>query len=213
MANMNQAPFIRYNGEKNKDTRGWGKAIRTHELESKIMCGLGDRDMVALKIMLFLTGNADGFQVAEKTIMDRCNISESAYKKARKKLVDELGWITHVPGKAIIVNYGVIYNGKGSSDDTPILENDRAMGYSDNTSKGCSEKSPLGYSDNTHNNISDNINKQDNEVNKPEVEEGSKDNPIVVSKEWLIERHNAVYTCGNGLFYYNNKFYRMEEPQ
>ena len=212
MANMNQAPFIRYNGEKNKDTRGWGKAIRTHELESKIMCGLGDRDMVALKIMLFLTGNADGFQVAEKTIMDRCNISETAYKKARKKLADELGWITHVPGKAIIVNYGVIYNGKGVTDDTPILEDDRAMGYSDNTSKGYSEKSPLGYSYNTHNNIRNNINKQNNEVSEPEVEEGSKDNPIVVSKEWLIERHNAVYTCGNGVFHYNNKFYRMEEP-
>ena len=45
MANYNQAPAIKYNGAKYRDSKNWGKAIRTHELEAAIMCGLGERDM------------------------------------------------------------------------------------------------------------------------------------------------------------------------
>lgn len=50
--------------------------------------------------MFFLTGNADNgsFAVAEKTIMDRCGISETTYKKARKSLVEK-GWLIHNVGK------------------------------------------------------------------------------------------------------------------
>lgn len=163
MANLQQAPVLQAEGVKNRDGNGWGKAIRTHELEMAIMCGLGERDMAQLKIMLFLTGNAEGFQVAEKTIMERCNISESGYKTARKKLVEK-GWITCVSGKSITVNYDVIYNQmKGVSENTPSLnETQKSKGYSQNTSSGISQNTPLGISQNTHNNITNNITKYDN---------------------------------------------------
>lgn len=206
MANMNQAPFIRYNGEKLRDKRKWGKAIRTHELEMAIMCGLGDRDMAALKVMLFLTGNADGFQVPEKTIMERCNISESAYKNARKKLVEK-GWITHVPSKAIIVNYGVIYGGKGTSDDTSENEIEKEQGISENTPMRISENTSSGYSDNTHNNISEYNNEYDNLIDEP-VADGTAQKPIEVSREWLIERRNQLVECANGIFKYGDKYYK-----
>ena len=45
-----QAPEIKYNGDKMREVKGWGKAIRTHELESAIMNGLGPKDMAMLKI-------------------------------------------------------------------------------------------------------------------------------------------------------------------
>ena len=62
------------------------------------------------KIMMFLTGNAtEKFRVSERTIMDRCNISESGYKHARKKLA-EMGWITHEPSQYIQVNFDKIYS-------------------------------------------------------------------------------------------------------
>lgn len=140
MANLLQAPVIKYNGDKMKDNKHWGKAIRTHELETAIMNGLGERDMAMLKIMLFLTGNAEGFAVAEKTICDRCNISESGYKTARKKLI-AMGWISSEKG-ALIVNFDNILKTKG---------------YTENTSLGISENTSLGYTENTHNKISDNI--------------------------------------------------------
>ena len=157
MANNQQAPTLLAKGEKMNTKTKWGKAIRTHELETAIMCGLGERDMAMLKIMLFLTGNAaDGsFKVAEKTICERCNISESGYKTARKKLV-AMGWITLKASESITVNYDVILNQyrKGITENTPT-ENQKSMGYT--------EKSPQGYTEKSHNNISNNINKYDNQ--------------------------------------------------
>lgn len=84
---MNQAPVLLAEGEKNRGTLG--KAIRSHELEMAIFNCLGSRDVAAVKFMLFLTGNAaDGsFRITEKTVCRRCNISETGYKSARKKLV------------------------------------------------------------------------------------------------------------------------------
>ena len=64
-----QAPIISEQG----DTTGKipGKTIRTHELETILMQELGPKDMA----MLFFTGHAKGFAVAEETITSRCNLS------------------------------------------------------------------------------------------------------------------------------------------
>ena len=172
MANNQQAPTLLAKGEKMNTKTKWGKAIRTHELETAIMCGLGERDMAMLKIMLFLTGNAaDGsFKVAEKTICERCKISESGYKTARKKLV-AMGWITLKASESITVNYDVILNQyrKGITENTPT-ENLKSMGYTEKSPQGYTEKSPQGYTEKSpqgyteksHNNISNNIHNYDN---------------------------------------------------
>ena len=55
-----------------------GKAMRMHELEAAFACCLGQKDFAMYKVMMFLSGNAaEKFRVSEKTIMERCNISES----------------------------------------------------------------------------------------------------------------------------------------
>lgn len=46
---------------------------------------------------------------------------------------------------------------------------------------------------------------------EPKVEEGTIKNPKVVKKEWLIERHNHLTTLANGLFMYNNQYFKMKE--
>ena len=91
MANYNQAPVLLARGEKNRYQKF---AYRPHELEYAICCCLGNRDMVTLKTMLFFTGESNNgdFRVAQKTIMDRMNISEKRYYEARKKL-EEMHWI------------------------------------------------------------------------------------------------------------------------
>lgn len=67
--------------------------------------------------------------MAEKTIMERCNISESGYKNARKKLIEK-GWISLVAGEEIAVNFDAIYNyGKGVTENTP----QKNEGYSEKT--------------------------------------------------------------------------------
>ena len=109
MANYNQAPVLLAKGEKNRNSQF---AYRPHELEYAICCCLGNRDMVTLKTMLFFTGESNNgdFRVAQKTIMDRMNISEKRYYEARKKL-EEMHWI-HYDDKAnaIYVNYDKIYS-------------------------------------------------------------------------------------------------------
>lgn len=163
MANYNQAPVLLAQGQKQRDSKKWGKAIRTHELEMCIMNGLGDRDFAAMKVMLFLTGNAaDGsFGVAEQSVLERCNISETAYKNARKKLIS-MGWITHVAGKSITVNYDKIYAVMGDTDNTPSKEDKKIKGDTDNTPLRDTDNTPQGYSNNTHNNITNSITKYDN---------------------------------------------------
>ena len=103
-----QAPRLFGKGAKTRDLT-CGKAIRSHELESKIFCGLSGQCGAQLKLILFLTGNSnDGsFAVAEKTVCERCGFDVSTYKRARKELVKK-GWIEHEQGR-ITVLYDAIY--------------------------------------------------------------------------------------------------------
>ena len=111
MGNARQAPKIKYNGEKNRDISGSGKAIRTHDLERAIMNGLGDRDFTALKIMLYVTGNAEDWCVREQDILERCNMSKKAYLTSRQKLID-MDWLAlkNINNEVVLlVNYNEIY--------------------------------------------------------------------------------------------------------
>lgn len=49
-----------------------------------------------------------------------------------------------------------------------------------------------------------------NTPESPEAkEDGTANHPFKVNKEWLIERYNELYECGNGMFRYRNEFYKM----
>lgn len=146
------APAIKSVGDKHRDDYGWGKSIRTQQLETAIMNGLGGRDMAALKIMFFLTGNADGFRVAEQTICSRCNITQPNYINARKKLV-EMGWITHQQG-CITVNYDNILNTYCNDMSYEEIEEET---YRNDDNPYCNDMSNT-YCNDMHNNINNNIN-------------------------------------------------------
>lgn len=111
--NYRRAPRLYSKGQKDRNLKN-GRAIRSHDLESKIFCGLNGQCGAQIKLILFLTGNADNgsFAVAEKTVCDRCGFDKSTYQRARKALVEK-GWIEHKDGK-ITVLYDAIY---GSSSE------------------------------------------------------------------------------------------------
>lgn len=169
MAFYNQAPILKSKGEKNRDKK-WHMAIRTNHLESIIMNGLTGKEGAQLKLMWFLTGNADNgsFAVAEATVLSRCGMSESTYKNARKSLVEK-GWIIHKPSAngqqgEIIVDYDAIYKSAENIENTPTNDNENTPLNFDYTSKG--------IIDNTHNNISKNINSNNiksNIISNPKV--------------------------------------------
>jgi len=133
MPNYDQAPKIKYNGVKDRRSEDLpGYSNRSALLEEKIMQGIDGKHAVALRVMLFLTGNAEGFGVALKTITERTNISQSAYYKARDWL-EEKGWITCTDTE-IIVNYDVIYGVKTTSEKTTSEEQSCVMTTSEKIS-------------------------------------------------------------------------------
>lgn len=188
MANLQQAPALLAKGERFRGENG--KAIRSHDLETAIWNGLGERDMAMAKIMFFLTGQAqDGkFKVPEKTIMDRCNLSERGYKGARKKLVEK-GWIEHQEGK-IVVLYDNIYAAKGCTENTSIIKGDNTehpievKGCTESTSLGCTECTSEGVTENTHNNIRKYNNNNITHTNPQQVERPEQEEEEVKQDVW-----------------------------
>lgn len=212
MPNYNQAPSIKYIGNKLSDEKKWGYAKRSHEVESAIMCGLGERDMAMLKIMLFLTGNAEGFQVAEATICERCNISSTGYKKARKKLT-QMGWLhLNAEDNTIEVDYNVILGKKqGVTEDTSISSQEKELGstindegvnseyvYSEGVNsvlkQGLTQNTPQGVTQFTHNNI-----KEQNKVNT-----------IKVTSDWCVANGEAHPGRGKIFMGKDGKWYEID---
>ena len=92
--NKQQAPKVKYAGvDKMYDSKGWGFAQRSHEVEMAIMNGLSAQQGGLLKIMLVLTGCGDNFRISESMIKERTGLSASGYRNARAKL-EEMGWIS-----------------------------------------------------------------------------------------------------------------------
>lgn len=176
MGLTNQAPILMSKGEKNRDKK-WGFAIRTHELETILFNGLTGKQGAQLKLMLFLTGNADNgsFAIAEATVISRCGMSETTYKSARKSLVEK-GWIIHKPSVngqqgEIIVDYDAIYkSAEGNIENTPSSDIENTPSNFDCT--------PTGNIEYTHNNTVEKINnniKKQNIINNPRGSENFTD--------------------------------------
>lgn len=72
----------------------------------KIFKKLGNSS-AQLRIMIVLIGTKPGFAISEQWILDRTNLSQPSYIKARQALID-IGWITLEKGKSIKVNFSVI---------------------------------------------------------------------------------------------------------
>ena len=110
--NVDQAPKIRSTGEKFPNDCTWGKAIRTHELETIFANCIDTKAFVQYKVMMFLTAQAEEkFDVSLVNVMTRCNISKDAYYKARAALIEK-GWLSlknEGDKSYIIIHYDKIY--------------------------------------------------------------------------------------------------------
>ena len=85
--------------------------MRPHDLETILFNLIDSRNVVQLKVMLFLTGNAEGYSLVQEATLKRLGISKDPYYRARKALIDR-GWLSmEEDGDKvyIIVNYNKIY--------------------------------------------------------------------------------------------------------
>lgn len=110
MGTLKTAPTIVYNGKKQQKcddaNLDWG-TIRTNRLERILFNTIPTRNAAELKVMLVLTGQAEGFKAPQSWVEAQCGITHSAYMNARKALV-ERGWLTH-EDNCITVNFDEIY--------------------------------------------------------------------------------------------------------
>ncbi len=150
------------------------------------------------KIMYFLTGNAEGFRVSERTILERCNISESGYKRARKKLAEKQ-WIFHEAGEYIQVNFNKIFSDyrvlqeRGTQARSPQEPAQKTVGVDNeknvsNPSEvhsvqtaSSSEETRSGCLEYPHNNISNNIKNKKNSITENSIMVRCEDTRSVVA--------------------------------
>ena len=108
MPNLNQAPTLSFNGEKNQTDNNNFYQI-PQGLADIVFNELGNAS-AQLRIMLVLIGTKPGFSVSEQWILERTGLQHASYIKARREL-EKRGWLTLNAAKAIIVNFDAIYRG------------------------------------------------------------------------------------------------------
>ena len=209
MPNYEQAPMLLSIGDKILNPE-CAKAIRPHELETAIMNCLSARDFAAVKIIFYLTGQSSigNFKVAEKTILDHCNISHNAYITARKKLA-EMGWLHYMPGETIIIDYPKIYADQEA----------KKQRTTEITPQRTTEITPQRTTEITHNNKRNNKIKYEKRAAGESFKfsgNGTLDSPYEGTKEQIkyILEHNPTganyISLKNGLIKIGNYIYKFK---
>lgn len=218
MANYQQAPTLKFNGVKSLGNNFYGIP---QDLADIIFRELGNSS-AQLRIMIVLIGTKEGFNISDKWICERTGLQHPSYITARKALVKR-GWLTHEAAKGITVNIDAIYGRNCGNTTLPEEEkncSNTTLPERSNTvlpqrgnmvlPEGSNMVLPITDKE-TDNKIDKLTDAQEQAPSQEEPEaEGTAQKPIIVSREWLIKRHNHIQTCANGLFYYNDKFYKME---
>lgn len=118
MPNYNQAPELKFNGEKSHDNQFY-----------KIPQGLADivfnelgNSSAQLRVMMVLIGTKEGFKISEQWILDRTGLQHASYINARKALVNR-GWLSLEAANSITVNFNNIYKKECSNTTLPQRSN------------------------------------------------------------------------------------------
>lgn len=110
------APRIEWDGDKFDNHKpgetGYGFTQIPNPLLAYVMRQIPGKCGNRLKLMVFLMGCGEGFEIHEKTVLQRTGMSQSAYSEARKWL-DAQGFISYKPGSKnpkIKVNYALLWS-------------------------------------------------------------------------------------------------------
>lgn len=201
MANFKQAPELKFTGQK---PEGQYYAI-PQSLADIIFNKLGNSS-AQLRIMMVLIGTKQGFKISEKWILDRTGLLHASYITARKALVKR-GWLSHDEAEGITVNFDAILDEKNRGNTVLPQPGNTVLPQCSNTVLPITDKNKIKT---TNNASSPNKLGEVSDRETPEAEEiGTINNPIEIDKGWLAERSNYLIKLNNGLFKYENKFYKI----
>lgn len=190
--------------------------------------GLAPLDiLIVSQIIEFQTNTNDCF-ISNETLANQFGVSESTVKRSIDKLEKEMRIIERntkniQKGKERHIRVKLERIEELAKSKMNLAENDvKSTKSKMNLPEG--SKCPLRKGQNEP--IKDknkNIIIKDNleEIEEPNTdtsitykypeEVGKIENPIVVEKEWLMERYNELTTLANGIFRYKNLFYKIKE--
>lgn len=105
---MKQAPILKFNGNKERGETNFYKLPQ--ECADIVFNVLGNAS-AQLRVMIVLIGTKPGFRVSQEWLLKRTGLSERTYISARKELIKR-GWIKHIDGEEITVDFDKIYSDK-----------------------------------------------------------------------------------------------------
>ena len=176
--------------------------------------------LVLAQIMEFNTNTGDCF-ITDKQLAQQFNVSEKTISRSMKVLEDKNyikretrnvkgGKVRHINLNEYEINKAISTMDKLSFDNQ---QQSKCPLTTDNLSidKGQNDLIKDNIKDKEKDNIRAFSDKSENTQESEPGAKGTISNPIVVEKEWLIERYNELTSLANGLFKYNNLFYKMKE--
>lgn len=158
-----------------------------------------------LKLWLYLIKNKDNYQLElSQKALEEWGLKKDSYYKAVKSLIN-LGYLT--PAK----DGSNIYTFTEYQSDSQFAKKFSDFAKDDQQIAKETSQNPQRNTINTINTI---IKSGDNQqVDYSAVQEkeskGTIENPIVVSKEWLISRYNRLTQCKGDIYKYEDKYYKL----
>ena len=126
------APKIKIDGDKFDKHKpgepGYEFSQIPNRLLSYVMNSIPGNCGNRLKLMIFLMGCGENFEIHEKTVLKRTGISQSSYSEARKWL-NEIGFITYKPSTTnptIKVNYAYLWSNVYTDELEEYIEAEEA---------------------------------------------------------------------------------------
>ena len=169
-----------------------------------------DLDAGAFKLWTYFAKNQNGYKFAlsSKAVERDFGIKIKQYNNAIKELTDK-GYLVHIQGDSYEFHELTVIT---KEDNVEIKENhvitkgnNDVITKEDNT---LLRKVIRNNTYNTINNTFDTTMAADAAVGAS----GQWGSPIMVDQEWIIERYNDCAPCTNGIYKYQEKFYKVK-PQ
>ena len=181
-----------------------------------------DLDAGAFKLWIYFAKNQDNYEFAlsSKDAAENFGLKKKQYDNAVAQLIDK-GYLNQIAGlkysfcEAPVVSKDNNEEEKENSVVSKGYNSVVSKGYNVDVSKGNNvlyPKDTRNITDTTDNTT--NITKESLTAKAVKSSEtipaakGTQNNPIVKEEDWFIDKHNELITCANGLFLYQDIFYK-----
>ena len=155
-----------------------------------------DLDAGAFKLWMYFAKNQNGYKFAlsSKAVERDFGIKIKQYNNAIKELTDK-GYLVHIQGDSYEFHELTVI----TKEDNDVI------------TKGNNTLLPKVIRNNTYNTINNTIDTT-MAADAAVGASGQWGSPIIVDREWIIERYNDCAPCTNGMYKYQGKFYKVN-PQ